>query len=88
MLRITTTPGTNGSQRLKVEGRLAGEFVTELSRATFSALAAARTVRLDLANVTFVDQTGVELLRSLQTAGVDLIDCSPFVQSLIIGGSR
>ena len=88
MLRITTIPSGKGTQRLRVEGRLAGEFVTELSRATYGALAMARTVRLDLADVTFVDQTGVELLRSLHATGVDLIDCSPFVQSLITGGSR
>ena len=88
MLRITTIPSGKGTQRLRVEGRLAGEFVAELSRATYGALAVARTVRLDLADVTFVDQTGVELLRSLQTIGVDLIDCSTFVQSLVSGGSR
>ena len=88
MLRITSISTANGSRRLKVEGRLTGDFVGELSRAASSARTEMRTVVVDLADVTFVDQRGVELLRSLQTTGVDLIDCSQFVQRLINGGSQ
>ena len=88
MLRITLISATNGSQRFKVEGRLAGAFVDELSRTAAAARAGATTVVMDLADVSFVDHRGVELLRSLRTAGVDLIDCSQFVQTLMNGGLR
>ena len=86
VLRITPVATTNGSKRLKVEGRLAGPFVEELARAATGDRSG--TVAIDLADVTFVDQRGVELLRSLRTDGVDLIDCSQFVQTLVNGGSR
>lgn len=88
MLRITPVATTNGSKRLKVEGRLAGAFVEELARAAAATRNRSEAVAIDLADVTFVDQRGVELLRSLRTAGVDLIDCSQFVQTLVNGGSR
>ncbi|WP_410962353.1 STAS domain-containing protein, partial [Salmonella sp. SAL4355] len=67
MLRITPVPTANGARRFKVEGRLAGAFVDELSRVTAEALASSRRVVVDLADVTFVDPGGAALLRSLRT---------------------
>ena len=88
MLRITPISTTNGSHRLKVEGRLAGAFVEELAWAAAAARTQSAAVVIDLADVTFVDQRGAELLRSLRTVGMDLVDCSQFVQTLMNGGSR
>lgn len=86
MLRITPVPTANGARRFKVEGRLAGAFVDELSRVTAEALASSRRVVVDLADVTFVDPGGAALLRSLRTSGVELLDCSQFVVALMNGG--
>jgi anti-anti-sigma regulatory factor len=87
MLRITTVrSGTTGT--LKVEGRLAGEWVGELSKAAAAAEADAPHVVVDLAAVTFVDADGASLLRALRNRGVSLADCSVFVSGLIDGGSR
>lgn len=87
MLRITSTrSGTTG--RLKVEGRLAGEWVGELSKAAAAAEAAASHVVVDLADVTFVDADGASLLRTLRGRGVSLADCSLFVTGLIDGEAR
>jgi ABC-type transporter Mla MlaB component len=84
MLRITSIPWANGRQRIKVEGRLAGEFVAELSRVTATALEESGMVMVDLADVTFVDHSGALLLRSLRAAGVELVDCSQFVQTMML----
>ena len=85
MLRITPTHSA-GVDTLKVEGRLAGQWVEELSRAAASARAEAPRVVLDLAQVTFVDADGIVLLRALRDGGVALTDCSSFVSSLIDDG--
>ena len=87
MLRITSRR-IETTDTLKVEGRLAGEWVEELSKATAAAAEEAARVVLDLGDVTFVDADGVSLLRALRSRGVALADCSAFVSSLIDGGSR
>jgi anti-anti-sigma regulatory factor len=87
MLRITSSrAGTIG--RLKVEGRLAGDWVGELSKAAAAAEADAPHLVVDLADVTYVDADGASLLRALRSRGVALADCSAFVSDLIDGGSR
>ena len=85
MLRISSGAAVNGQRRLKVEGRLAGEFVDELSRVATKALAQSG-VTLDLADVTFVDLHGARVLRALRDAGVELADPSEFVLALMNGG--
>jgi anti-anti-sigma regulatory factor len=85
VLRITPTR-VEGVDTLKVEGRLAGQWVEELARAAASARAAAPRVVLDLAQVTFVDADGIVLLRALRDGGVALTDCSSFVSRLIDDG--
>ena len=84
-MRITPTRIAD-VDTLKVEGRLAGQWVDELSRAATSARAEASRVVLDLAQVTFVDADGINLLRALRDGGVALTDCSSFVSSLIDDG--
>lgn len=81
MLRIT--PTTENSQPcLRLEGRLAGPWVTELS----AAVEAQRRVKplcLDLAHVPFVDAAGLDLLVELRQHGTKIIAASPFVTQLL-----
>jgi anti-anti-sigma regulatory factor len=87
VLRITERTASRGEVRtIKVEGRLAGAWAHELSRVTTAALAEGYGLSLDLADVTFVDATGVRLLRSLRARGVELVSCSSFVLTLLNGG--
>jgi ABC-type transporter Mla MlaB component len=60
MLRITQRDGC-----LVVEGRVAGPWVAELSRAAEELLSRADAPRLDLSGVRYVDHAGAELLREL-----------------------
>jgi len=60
MLRITQRDGC-----LVVEGRVAGPWVAELSRAADALLSASSSPRLDLSAVSYVDPAGIELLREL-----------------------
>jgi len=85
VLKITSSRNADAGT-LKVEGRLAGQWVGELSRAASEARAETPRVVLDLGEVTFVDADGIALLRTLRDGGFALAGCSSFVASLIDGG--
>ena len=70
MLKIT-----RAGDRLKVEGRLAGEFVEEFVRN------AAATDQLDLGDLDFVDQDGLKALTQMIEQGARLLEASPFVRA-------
>ena len=70
MLKITRS-----GDRLKIEGRLAGEFVEEFVRN------AASNDRLDLGDLDFVDHDGLKALRETIAAGAKILEASPFVRA-------
>ena len=59
---------------MKLEGRLAGEFVQEFVENVGS------SEQLDLADLDFVDQEGVRALRRAIDAGASVLEASPFVR--------
>ena len=82
-LRITSS--TNDSVRIvRVEGRLAAEFVAEL-------LAESQTdlprLRLDLSGLQSADREGLRTLRKLRADGAVLEGASPYILELLDGGS-
>jgi anti-anti-sigma regulatory factor len=81
MLRISQINGPHRVLTLKVEGKILGPWVDELSRAC--AEDSLKQLSLDLSQVTFVDAAGVELLRQLLKRGVTLAACSGLVAALL-----
>src|SRR5262245_47889502 len=79
MLRISEIGGSNGQVILKLEGRVVGAWVGELAEASGRVLDADRTLKLDLADVSYVDREGVKLLLTLQSRNAMLGGMSPFV---------
>jgi len=84
MLRITvlTEPGIT---RLKLEGKLAHEWVSEAKK-TWLALAEMNghsEIVVDLLNVSFVDETGHQLLTEMRPADAELIGSRPLFSALI-----
>ncbi len=79
MLRITSVEGGNQKVVLRLEGRVSGPWVSELGEACQKVLNVGKTLVLNLAEVTFLDGDAIELLKSIQTRGVELADCSMFV---------
>lgn len=69
MLKITRS-----GERLKLEGRLAGELVEEFVRNS------GNNDQLDLGDLDFVDQDGVAALREAIGAGASVLEASPFVR--------
>ncbi len=85
MLRITVTQSTPSSEQLRLEGRITGSSVRELRRLCEAALDRAGDTRLtlDLAGVSFIDNTGIDLFRSLGCRGVEVTRCSAFLAELL-----
>jgi len=85
MLRITVLNTDPETTRLKLEGKLAHEWVWEAER-TWKALPALHQVErlvVDLLAVSFVDDGGRRLLTEMHRAGAELIGAGPLIPSLI-----
>ena len=77
MLKVTTT-NHNQTLTLKLEGKLAGPWVQEVTRVWFDTAASPRSgFVVDLRSVTFVDRQGQALLAKMSQQGAELIasDC-------------
>ncbi len=86
MLRITVVDSSSQSVRLRVEGRLTGQSVEELRQSCHvHGLGAGVQLTLDLANVSFADVAGVELLRDLRSQSVTLLSPSAFLAIQVQG---
>jgi anti-anti-sigma regulatory factor len=80
MLRITVVESSSEAVRLRVEGRVTGRWVEELRRSCdLQALSDGIRLTLDLADVSFVDPAGIELLKELRGHCVILLSPSSFV---------
>ena len=84
MLRITAIYDTP-SKTLKLEGRIAGNMVEELRRVCEESLAASdhADLVLDLADVSFLDHEGIELIHRLRRRNVALTNYSAFLAELL-----
>lgn len=88
MLRITCASAPSATRTVKIEGRITGEYVPELARAVTRAVGGAPRVVLDMSDVTFVDQAGATLLRQFRQQGVELVECSTFISTLVNGAAQ
>jgi anti-anti-sigma regulatory factor len=80
MLRIVEEDATNNSMRLRLDGRLVGQWVGLLRSSCEQAFHNDGRLVLDLAGVSFADHEGVQLLQQLEQLQVTIINCSPFLR--------
>ena len=80
MLRITKL---ESESRLLVEGRITHDTVAELARFSDGCFASSAALAVDLSGVTFVDLSGVPLLKTLRARGAMLEGCSGYVTELL-----
>ena len=81
MLKISQIEPTNHVVTLRFEGRVAGPWVAEAQKASEKVLTEGRALKLDLAEVEFLDAAAVALLFGLRSRGVVFVECSPFVEA-------
>jgi ABC-type transporter Mla MlaB component len=83
MLKISKSGAPKHSITLRLEGRVAGPWVEELRRICEPFLEEDRALKLDLADVSYADAEGVATLNRFKSRGVQLKNCSPFVEQQI-----
>jgi len=79
MLIISKVNPVNGTLALRLEGRVIGPWVGELQQLCEPLLHNGGSLALDVAEVTFADETGVALLSGLRLRGVELLHVTPFL---------
>ena len=80
MLKVTVVESSSEAVRLRVEGRLTESWIEELRRTCdLHALSDGVRLTLDLADVSFADAAGIELLKELRNRLVILLSPSSFV---------
>ena len=87
MLKITWSDldASDSIRTLKLEGKLLGPWVDELSRACEALETPPSGLRLNLSAVTFIDSVGVKLLDDLIRQGRTIAGCSGFIAELLNG---
>jgi ABC-type transporter Mla MlaB component len=80
MLRISQKENAHGCVALRLEGELAGPWVTEVGRVCSGLVNGEQPLSIDMKEVTFVDRDGVRLLSDLLAQTVELRRCSPFLR--------
>ena len=68
---------------LKLEGRIIGQWANELREECEMWLAKGRKAVLDLSGIIFIDEQGIEILKTMKQNGVNLIGCSLFLSELL-----
>jgi anti-anti-sigma regulatory factor len=79
-MKITVVESSSQAVRLRVEGRLTGRWVEELRKTCdLQALSDGIRLTVDLADVSFADAAGIELLKELRIRLVTLLSPSALV---------
>lgn len=83
MLRITTIDDVGQIVRLKVEGRVVGEWGAELYKVCTVFLAQEKMIVLDFSDVRFIDQRGIGVVKKMLGKRVQIIGSRLWVQTLL-----
>jgi anti-anti-sigma regulatory factor len=84
MLRITELSKDDKSVTLRLEGKVIDMWIPELERiCLYHRDEKNKRVVLDFSGVTFIDDNGVRMLESIKDERVEIINCAPFIGSLL-----
>lgn len=79
MLKISESRQVEQTVTLRLEGRIVGPWVAELQQVCQQMLDKNRGLALDLAEIVFLDEAGINLLARLRSRGTELLNLTPFV---------
>jgi anti-anti-sigma regulatory factor len=83
MLKITRIKTGDDTITLQMEGRIVEQWVDEISSECESICTRWTKIVLDLSGVSFVDDRGVEVLKSITCDRIQLTGCSLFLTELL-----
>lgn len=82
MLRITIHRDA-AATRFALEGKLVGDWVSELEQCWLQAAAASSPIKVELNDVSFVDEAGQELLARMAANGAELSAADVLTRALV-----
>ncbi len=88
MLRITKVAEDSSTVTMRLEGKLASDWVPLLEGECLTCLKENRKVLLDFSEVTFVDGRGAEMVNKLAGEGIKVVDCCELIKELLKGGGK
>jgi len=88
VLRITKVAEDSSTVTMKLEGKLASDWVPLLEGECLTCLKDNRKVLLDFSEVTFVDGPGAEMVKKLAGEGIKVADCCELIKELLEGGGK
>lgn len=84
MLKITETAENGNTIRLRLDGTITASSLTELNEVLARhEPTGSRTIILDMAGVTFMDDDGARKIATLRGETLYAINCSPFITTLL-----
>jgi ABC-type transporter Mla MlaB component len=83
MLKITRADLSKQETTLRLDGRIAGQWLALLRDSAESVLDEGVKLSLDLKNISFIDCEGIALLKTLIKRGVDPVNAPLFVAEQI-----
>ena len=83
MLKITEVSRSAAAITFKLEGKVLAPWVDELRRLCTGTPRQSKQIYLDLGAVTFLDESGAELMRELVRQGITIARCSEFIAQLL-----
>jgi hypothetical protein len=83
MLKITELERKEASVVLKVEGRVAAEWITEFETTCNKELADGLMLTLDMQDVRFVERSAIPILQRMVDRNVEFVKCSPLLSRQI-----
>jgi anti-anti-sigma regulatory factor len=83
VLKITKVSRGDAAITFKLEGKVLAPWVDELRRLCTETHSQSKQIYLDLDAVTFLDESGAELMRELFRQGITIVRCSEFIAQLL-----
>jgi hypothetical protein len=82
LLRITRIGETPSQVTLKLEGRIASEWVS-VAAESLSMLEQCRIVLLDFADVQYIDRHGIETPKQILKVNLRIVNCPPLIREML-----
>ena len=86
MLRLTRAAESPSHVTLRLEGRIVSDWVSVVKRECLTWLQEKRQVVLEVAEVTFIDRGGLEMLRRIISPQLQIINASALIEELLQRG--
>jgi anti-anti-sigma regulatory factor len=88
VLRITKITENGSPVILKLEGKILADWVNLLERECRSLIDQEKRVRLDFSGVSYMDLSGVEMMRQFPSGKVTIVNAPDFIADLLHRGGK